>query len=509
MFSNLLEMLEQTARRVPDKPAYISENAMLTWGRLEQEARKIGTFLASRIEKGSAVAILMDHDVWCVAALLGTVYAGCFSAPLDPSMPADRVARVFETLHPSFLLHDHTAQDLLVDLGSTLPCPKASYSEASASGADDQVLSDIRLWSSACDPVEIFYTSGSTGLPKGVVHTHRSLLFYTQRVTSWVNLVTENEIWGNQAPFFYSNAIFDLFPPMCLGGTVKLIPSRCFLFPKLFVQYFREEKISTLLMTPLNYQYIADSGALTPHCMPSLRSVYLCGEAVTGRLMEAWAQAGAEDIAVFNFYGSTECPYVALYEPAYLSIQPDEIAPSGYLLQGVHLLILNESGEPVQPGETGEMYACAPWISSGYYRDPERTAAAFVNDPMDRGWQQLYYRTGDLGWMDEHQLLHVAGRRDTQIKHRGYRMDLGEVEAALRSLEQWQNGCCLFNPDEDKIYCFWTGPISERDMKTLLAQKLEKYMLPNVYVRLQTLPRTTSGKLDRMDLRQTYFGKAL
>ena len=507
MNANILELLEHSAATVPDRPSYISENAQLTWAELEDQARRIGSFLAQRLEPGSAVSIIMDRDVWCVAAILGVIYAGCFSAPLDPAQPADRVSRVYDTLRPKYLLYDHTAAAILESLGDNLPCPAAPYAEAAAAEIDQARLDDIRYWSSATDPIEIFYTSGSTGQPKGVVHTHRSMLFYAHRVVSWTELVNAQEVWGNQAPFFYSNAIFDLFPPMMLGSTVVLIPSQCFLFPKLFIQFFREHKITTLLMTPLNYQYIADSGALTPHCMPDLRSVYLCGEAVTGRLMAAWSQAAAPDVRIFNFYGSTECPYMTLFEKDTIPVAQDEIAPSGYLLQGVHLYVLDEDQQPLPQGEIGEMYVTAPWISCGYYRDPDRTKAAFVTDPLDFGWDQFYYRTGDLGWFDEHGLLHVAGRRDTQIKHRGYRMDLGEVEAALRSLEGWQNGCALYNDKEDKIYCFWTGPISQTDMKRLLPEKLEKYMLPNVYVWLETLPRTSSGKLDRMTLKARYFGK--
>ena len=500
---NILELPEAAAASWPDKPAYVSETESLTWSELLREARCVGSFLAARVPPRTPVAVLLSHSVHAVAALLGIVAAGCFNVPLDPAQPAERAKKVFERAEPGFLLYDSAAEALLRDAGD-LPFPSLPYAEAARTPIDPELLTARRNGASVLDPVQVFYTSGSTGIPKGVVHTHRSLLFYSHRVCKWTEYVWSGQIWGNQAPFFYSNAIFDLFPPMTLGCTVCLIPSECFLFPNLFMEYFRSKRINTILMTPLNFLYIADSGVLTPRSLPDLQAVFMCGEAVPFRQAHMWVEAAAPGAKVSNFYGSTECPYVSVYPMQDITMAPEDIVPSGYLLEGVRLAVVDENGEEVPPGEPGEMYVSAPWISSGYFRDPKRTADVFVNDPMDLGWDCLYYRTGDIGRLDSDGILHVLGRRDSQIKHRGYRMDLGEVEAALRSLEGWQNGCCLHSEKEDKLYCFWCGPLTEKELTAGLRARIEKYMLPNVYVHLDELPRTASGKLDRTALKAHY-----
>lgn len=148
------------------------------------------------------------------------------------------------------------------------------------------------------------------------------------------------------------------------------------------------------------------------------------------------------------------------------------------------------------------MLLSSPWIASGYYRDAERTASAWVMDPLERGWQERFFRCGDVGYLQEDGQLMVLGRRDTQIKHMGYRMELGEVEAALRSIPDWREGCVLFDAEKDMLWCFYVGELDERQIKAALKERLARYMLPDRYMRLDAMPRTATMKLDRKQLRE-------
>ncbi len=504
MSNNYLERLDASADRFPDKPAYISEQFCLTYRQLREKSMRVGTCLARSIHPRQTVAVLMQREVWAVAAVMGVIQAGGICSALDPTMPAERMLKIFENLQPGAIVIDESARALAEELRGRVSCPVIDYFEAEQTAADPELLQNLRDHSSRLDPIHIYYTSGSTGQPKGVVHTHNSILNYADRASDHTDVITDSEVYGNQAPFFYANSINDIYLAIDNGCTVYIIPDHYFKFPETLVRCLNEKQITTLLMTPLNYIYVADAGVLTPGCLPHMRSVYMCGEVVPYEKMKIWAQAASNAIC-FNFYGATEFPYSTEYVLGSREFAQGEPVPAGQCLRGARIFILDENGDEVPQGESGEIYIHSPWLSSGYFRDPERTASAYLNDPLGYGWNCTMFRSGDIGRIDEEGQLLVLGRKDTQIKHRGFRMDIGEVDAALRGVEHWQNGCCLFDAQADLLYCFWTGPLTEAELKDALSTKIEKYMLPNVWIHLSELPRTSSGKLDRVGLKGQYF----
>ncbi len=506
MASNYLERLDSTAARLPNKIAYISETASLTFSQLRESSMRVGSYLLGIIKPRQPVAILMERDVWAVSGILGAVQAGGIAAPLDPAMPAERMLKVFETLAPACIIIDHSADSTVEGLKGHISCPVVYFSDICNTAIDEAGVYAIRDIIGLTDPIKIYYTSGSTGIPKGAVYTHRGVLNYADRAMDYVDIVNEDCICGNQAPFFYANAINDLWLAIACGYTVRIIPNRIFLFPEAFVNYVNEFKISTMIMTPMNYIYIADAGVLTPGCMPDVKSVYMSGEVVPVDKMKLWAEACC-NASCWNIYGATEFPYTAQYCFHPDELKSGELVPVGHTIRDSRVLILDENGDCTPQGVVGDVYATSPWRTAGYYRNSELTQACYIRDPLGEGVDTIFFKTGDLGWFDDEDRLVIRGRKDTQIKHRGYRMDIGEVNTALIGIEGWQNGCVLHSESEDLIYCFWTGPLSEADIKVALQSKIEKYMMPNVYIHLDELPRTSSGKLDRITLKEKYFGR--
>jgi len=505
---NYLDLMDDTAARLPDKAAFISESNTITFSQLRMKSMNVGSFLLNVIKPRQPVAVLMARDVWAVTAIIGVVQAGGISAPLDPAMPAERLMKVFETLNPACLVVDNSAKKAVEGLKGKIDYPIYYYDDIANTEIDEERIYAIRETIGLTDPIVIYYTSGSTGMPKGVVHTHWSIISYTERVMTFTNVQNEDTICGNQAPFFYVNAIHDLWLPINCGNTVVIIPNEIFLFPEAFLNYMNEKKITVILMTPLNYIYIADAGVLSPGCLPYLEGVYLIGEVVPADKMKVWVEA-CSNARCWNFYGSTEAPYISLYEfgvPGKDDFGAGKIVPSGVPLRTVRILLIDENGNEAAPGETGDIYVTAPWISSGYYNNIELTREKFIRDPLEEGWTSIYFKSGDWGYFNQDGDLIVIGRRDTQIKHRGFRMDVGEVNTALLGVDGWQNGCVLFSEAEDLLYCFWVGPLTEKELKLALSKKIERYMMPNIYVHLDELPRTSSGKLDRMFLKEKYFG---
>lgn len=498
MYGNVLEYLENAAEKWPDRVAFADEKESMTFAGLLDAARRIGTALTAYAAPRQPVAVLMtDRSVRCVAAMMGVVYAGCPYAPLDAAMPAERLSIILAQLEPAAVVCDRATSANVSK--AEFNGPMLAYEELVQSGIDEEKLDCIRVQDSVWDILSILYTSGSTGVPKGVAQSQYSYLTYTD-ITINKYTFTEKTVFGNQSPFFYANSIIDIFPPMKLGASVYILPARCLSFPKLLVEQLRDRHITELTMTPSSYVKAAASGVLTEGCLPELEYIILSGEAAHWQTLQCWMKA-APKAGVWNFYGSTEMFSVAVWrlDRAYAD---GEVIPVGVPFPEVEVLIVDEDGRAVPRGEKGLMLIANPWMCSGYYRDAARTEAVFVEDPLGRGYHTRYYRTGDIGLINERNQLVVLGRQDSQIKRAGYRMELGEVEAALRQIEGWEDGCVLYDKASGRLCCFFTGALTQKEVQSALKKALPRYALPDAYIHLEEMPHTATMKIDRQKLRQ-------
>ncbi|WP_243134873.1 AMP-binding protein [Murimonas intestini] len=497
MLSNMLEYLELTVKRVPDRVAFYDDQESMTFAELEDKAGRIGTALALSVLPCSPVALLMDsRSINNIPAMYGVLCAGGAYAPLDISMPPKRLAQLLGLLEPKMILADEKGEKALEALGQ-VEIPVLSYDNAVRTETDHELLKQIRKSTSVYDAMSILYTSGSTGVPKGSVQTHFSYLHWTE-ATIEVYGLDENVVFGNQSPFFYANSIIDIFPPIALGATVYLLPSGVLTFPKKFIECLNSHHVTELTMTPSSFVGVANAGVLDKNCLPELRYGIMSGESMPWEPLKVWMQA-ASGADWWHFYGSTEMFSVAVGKVEGEPRQGEPLAV-GRPFSQVHILFVDEEGNEVDNGVPGEMLVSSPWIAAGYHRDAGRTQEAWIDDPMDRGWHERFFRAGDLGYFRKDGQLVVTGRRDTQIKHMGYRMELGEVEAALRRIPGWRDGCVLFHKPTGKIWCFFTGELRDQQLKQGLKTRLARYMLPDVFVHLDEMPHTASLKLDRAAL---------
>ena len=498
MYENVLEYLEAAAANWPDRIAFEDEKEAMTYTGLRDAARRIGTGVAAHAALRQPVAVIMtDRSVRCVAAMLGVVYAGCPYSPLDAAMPTERLQVILEQLQPGAILCDEATRESVEKAG--WPCPVLTYEQLAAAEADEEKLAWIRERVSTWDILSILFTSGSTGVPKGVAQCHRSYIAYTETNTERFGF-TMDDVYANQSPFFYANSITDIYPPIKFGAKVYVMPTRCLSFPKLLIDTLQEKGVTVLCMTPSSYVKAASSGAMTENCLPALKYIVLSGEAAHWQTLAVWLSA-APRAKVWNFYGSTELLGVAVkrLERTY---SDSELIPVGRLYPGVEVLIVDEDGNELPRGEKGEMYIANPWLFSGYYRDKARTDAAFTDDPLGRGYRTRYFCTGDIGAISEDGMLTVHGRKDSQIKRAGYRMELGEVEVALRQIPGWENGLALYDKESGKLCCFWTGALTQKEILAALKKSLPRYALPDTYIHLEEMPYTATMKIDRVKLRQ-------
>lgn len=495
MIGNVLQYLEASALRVPDKAAFIDETTTLTFADVHAQARRIGTALSRRLPQHSAVAVLMDNrDARVIPALLGVLYAGCCYAPLDPAAPAERLGLLLDQLEPALILYDEKNTSVAEEM--SCGCPVLCYDMAVASEIDEAGLQAIRDQDSVYDPLSILFTSGSTGIPKGVVQSQYSYLTYTD-VTIEKYGFTEDDVFANQSPFFYANSIIDIYPPLKLGATVYILPGSSLSFPKRLIERLNACRATELTMTPSSY--VKAASVLEDGCLPHLKYIILSGEAAHWPTLKRW-MAAAPQAGVWNFYGSTEVYSVAVWRLD-REYSDGEVIPVGVPFEYVHILFVDEDDQEVPRGEKGLMLISDPWLCSGYYRDAARTEAAFVTDPLNRGYHERFFRTGDMGYLNAEGQLVVLGRRDNQIKRMGYRMELGEVEQALQLISGWEEGCVLYDRDKERLCCFWTGALTRKELIRALKELLPRYAVPDTFVHLDAMPYTATMKIDRVKLR--------
>lgn len=499
---NVLEYLEASAERLPDKTALRDGKVSFSFSELLELSRRIGTATSALAGvPNKPVAVLCDREALSVAALLGVLQSGCFYVPLERRMPRKRLAAILERLRPAALLRLE-ADDWADELG----LPALTMEEAAGTEPEPELLLSRKAAVLDADPAYMIYTSGSTGVPKGIVITHRGLIDFTEWLTQSCGL-TGYDALADQAPLYFDTSVKNIYPGLKLGATVHLLEKKLFSFPLLLIRYLNEHKITALIWSTSAFQLVADSGVFERERPESVRLVAVGGETLRARHLNIWKRA-LPDALYYNHYGPTEVTVDCAWYKIDRDFADGETVPIGRACENMELLLLNENGLPAAPGETGEICVRGLGLAPGYYDEWEKTSAAFVQNPLNPHYPDRLYRTGDLGTMDGDGNITFLSRRDGQIKHMGHRIELGEIETAVCALDGIGQAICLFDEKADKILCVYEGALDGSEMILALRSMLPKIMLPNICRRVPALPRNANGKVDRARLREEYINEA-
>ncbi|MDO4797348.1 MAG: amino acid adenylation domain-containing protein [Coriobacteriales bacterium] len=497
---NVVNLLERCMQAHPHKVAFADSTQSLTYTQVWETAQHIASALLTQDEvPNQPVAVLIDRNVESICTFMGIALSRNFYVPIDQTQPPERIASILGQIRPKALV---AIGELPADLEVPEHVPLLWYAELVQAPVDEQAIAQVRSGCLDIDPCYAICTSGSTGVPKAVLVSHRSVLDFIPVFVDTFGFA-QDEVFGNQAPFDFDVSVKDIYSTLYCGATMFIIPRKCFSMPKLLVRTLDEQHITTLVWAVSAVCIVATVNGFKHGAPKSIRNVLFSGEVMPIKLLNVWRQA-LPNATFVNLYGPTEITCNCMYYVLDREFQLTERLPLGKTFANEEVLVLDEHDRPITPGQTGEICVTGTCLALGYYRNPQRTAEAFVQNPLNDAYPQLMYRTGDLAELAEDGNYYFAARKDFQIKHMGHRIELEEIEAHMGAVEGVARACCLFDEQRNKIVGCYVGEANKVQIINELKRVVPKYMIPNIFVRLEQMPLTKNGKIDRKELRGVY-----
>jgi D-alanine--poly(phosphoribitol) ligase subunit 1 len=482
----------------------------VSYGELDRLANRIARLLLRQgVAAGDVVCLAGDKAPSTFAAMLGCLKIGAPYAVFDPAGPGQRLGRILSTCQPKAVLAGSQLLDELrggeASPAARIPSDEAAL-EAAIRGLADTELELTRAITGAA-PAYIMFTSGSSGFPKGAVITHASVLNFVSWTAATFEITAE-DVFTNVNPLFFDNSVFDIYASLCNGATLVPCSAAEVHDPGRLIEKIEAARCSIWFSVPSLLVYLQTMRAMDGRHLGSVRAFIFGGEGYPKTRLKALYDAYSPHSALFNVYGPTECTCIcSCYRLTGADFEDLRGVPAlGQVADNFAFLVLDEHHRRVAPGELGELCLVGPNVGKGYYRDPERTAASFVQNPHNDRFPEIMYKTGDLVRCDPCDgRLHIHGRRDNQIKHLGYRIELEEIEGALNELPYVAEAAVLHMDDDglSRLAAFVaaapTSP-SDDEIRGDLRRALPDYMIPAVFHRRASLPRSANGKLDRRAL---------
>jgi amino acid adenylation domain-containing protein len=523
----LHQLLSETAARYPDREAIAYKDRSITYAALERQSNKVAhTLAALGIEKGDRVGLYFDRGIESIVAACGVLKAGATYVPLDPKSPLIRVSYMIEKCGIKSLL---TLQGKLPKIEKALAEGSPPEHIVLMDGTDrgPQSLGSTQLISNRSTPEQlgetapvvnvtdadiayILFTSGSTGNPKGVMISHLNSLTFVDSACDFFHIEKEDRL-SNIAPLHFDMSVFDIFVAFKAGACVVVIPEAVAIFPTELAAYIAEKRISVWNSVPSALSLLATYKGLGTCDLSSLRLILFAGEVFPLKYLRLLQEA-VPGARFCNMYGQTEANTSTYYWVGQAPPDGRGILPIGKALPNYEVFAMDENGNRVRkPGQEGELYVRGSAVALGYWGEIERTEDSFVTNPLRPDLRETIYRTGDLVQLDSDGDYVFLGRKDHMIKSRGYRIELGEIETVLADHEQVKNSVAIAIPDElvgnriaAVIVPLSKGTMKKEEIVRYCATRLPRYMIPEIIEFRDSLPMTSSGKVDREKLRTTW-----
>jgi amino acid adenylation domain-containing protein len=483
----LHQAFEREARLVPDRVAVVAGSHSVTYGELYERSGRVAERLRLEgLRGGEIVAICAARSPSLVAGLLGILRAGCAYLPLDPENPPGRLASAVADAVPSAVLLDGEGERLVSP--GDIPTMSLDW-EALAEGSS--IRGDVR----ESDLAYVMYTSGSTGLPKGVMCTHPGIVNRLEWMQDRFCIGPGDRVL-HKTSIGFDVSLWELFLPLSVGAQLVLAPPGAHRHPELLGEAIRRHRVTILHFVPSMLRGFIKAGEL--ESASTLRAVVCSGEALSPQLRdEFFARNGTAGL--HNLYGPTEASVDVTHHHCRRDGRTP-VVPIGRPITGVQIRVVDGALQDVSAGSTGEILIGGVAVARGYLGRPDLTAERFPQDPENPAGR--LYRTGDLGrWLPSGELEYL-GRNDDQVKVRGVRIELGEVEAVLSSHDRVLDCAVVAEVDGDstRIAAFVDGGPDDGELRAFLRAHLPEQAVPGLIRRVRSVPRLASGKVDRSAL---------
>jgi amino acid adenylation domain-containing protein len=502
MKKNILEYFFDTIKVNSNKIAIIDGDKNLTFEELEKQSKVLATeLLKKKLSVNKPIAVFLPKSTESVIANIAISYSCNIYMNIDIKSPHERIKNICNLISPEIIITNSSYLKLLD--GIIEPDNILLFDDVNFNLLPNIDLLQIRLKNQIdTDPLCIINTSGSTGTPKGVVLNHRSFIEFTELSLEIFDF-KNNDIIGSLSPLVFDIYSFELCLLMAKGHTLVLIPEQLSAFPVSILELLKKHNVNFIFWVPTIMVNIANMELLNSIKLPDLRIVWFAGEVFPTKQFKYWKKNLSHTLFA-NLYGPIEITLDCTYFIVNREIPDNEPIPIGIPYKNTDILILNENDKLINVGEEGELCIRGTSLAMGYYNNPEKTAAVFVQNPLNQAYPEVIYRTGDVVSYNERGELVFIGRKDTLIKHLGYRIELGEIEHVIVNVLQIVKNCCvIYNAEKKEITAIYESfeDIKDTVFRKKLLEHFPKYMIPTKYKRMNELPRNTNGKIDRLSLK--------
>jgi amino acid adenylation domain-containing protein len=493
------ELFEERVRAHPNAVAAVHGDTQWTYCQLNGRANQLGRALLARgLCREGVVAVVTERNLDWMAAVLAIFKAGGAYLPIEPHFPADRIARTLSRAGCRLVLTERGSTAMLDQALDSLSGVDALFIDAAYE--EDHADGDLGVDVAPDQLAYIFFTSGSTGEPKGAMCEHAGMLNHLCAKIQDLS-IGEGQVVAQTAPQCFDISLWQLVSALLVGGRTLVVEQEAILDARRFVDKVVEGRVNVVQVVPSYLEVVLSYLTQHPRELPDLRCVSVTGEALKKELTQRWF-AAAPDIKLVNAYGLTETSDDTNHEV--MDGVPDrERVPLGPPINNVHVYVVDEHLSLVPLGAPGELVFSGVCVGRGYVNDPERTRRAFMADPHREGYR--LYRSGDYArWLPEGK-LEFLGRRDTQIKISGFRIEIGEIENTLLRLPGVHDGAVVATGRADHskhLVAFYSGerPLDANVLRDQLRESLPEYMVPSAFHWRSRLPLTDNGKIDRKAL---------
>ena len=500
---NLIEFFVETVARFPERNAIIDGERKVSFAELDMLVRRMAGEIIKGVQcKNRPIAVFMPKCVEALQSDLAITYSGNAYMNLDVKNPVERLGNILALVKPAAVITNNRFKGIIEPIAAANGAVVINIEEITTDMAipsQEELLTRISDLIDT-DPYCIINTSGSTGTPKGVVLNHKSFIDFMAQTFDEYKF-SENDIIGSLSPVVFDIWSYELCLLQGKGASIVVIPDTWSAFPVKILQWMQQQNVSYIFWVPTIMVNIANMGLLQQVQLPSLRLCWFAGEVFPTKQFNIWRH-NLPQTTFANFYGPIEITLDCVYYTVEREIADDEPIPIGKAFRNTDILILDENNQKViETNKEGELCVRGTSLAMGYYNNPEKTAAAFVQNPLNHSYPEIIYRTGDMVFINDLGEIVFKGRKDSLIKHMGYRIEMGEIEhVIINTLKLVKNGCVVYNHQRKEITLYYEAEneLTAAEFRKAIGNTLPKYMIPIVYHYLPELKRNTNGKIDRL-----------